>query len=342
MRILLTFITLSSLFAVQAQKGFTLRVAGGYAGPGFIKSEQLMGPKIDAYHPEKDGLIFLADRNFFQDSSTKAVYGSYGQGMNFTLGLGYMFNNYIGFDMGVSYIHSAKSKAHERHEILVEVLPGLYNYTGRYFDVDISTRAAELALMPSLVVRGAKPGWKVYPYGRLGITLPVYGGLMHDVNINLQEGLDSDTNLLNTLVKDPYFLGKETVVKLKTEGTVSIGFNGAIGVAYQPLPYMSVFLEMNGQYLVTRAKETKITQWDADGVSKLDERGKYRTEFVYTDELNKKSNNADFNENYDPDKPKDDFRPTGPFNYLGFNVGLVFTFSKETLKKDPAKKKASN
>ena len=338
-RLLLTLVTITILMNVQAQKGFTLRVAGGYAGPGFIKSEQITGPKIDAYNPEKDGLTFMANRNFFQDSSTQTTYGSYGQGMNFTLGLGYMFNNYIGIDMGISYLQSAKIKSNERHEIVLKTFGNFYAQTGHYFDLNISTSASELALMPSLVVRGAKPGWKVYPYGRLGITLPVFGGLVHDVNIKLEEGLEGDTNLLNTLVKDPYYLGNETVVKLKTEGTVSVGFNGAIGVAYQPLPYMSVFLEMNGQYLVTRAKESKITQWDADGVSKLEERGKYRTEFVYSDKLDKTSNNADYNPNYDPNKPKDDFRANGPFNYLGFNVGLVFTFSKETLKKDPAKKK---
>lgn len=331
-KLLFTFIALSSVAAIYAQH-FTLRVQGGYAGPGFLKNETVKGPVIDAFHPERDGLIFMANRNFFKDSSTQTVYGSYGQGMNFALGFGYMFNPYIGIDMGLSYLRSDKIKSQERHEIVLNTFGGFYAYTGHYFDVNISTNAQSLSLMPSLVVRGAKPGWKVYPYGRFGISLPVFGTLTHNINIDLEEGLESDTNLLKTLVKEPFFLGQKTEVKLETEGTVSIGFNGAVGVAYQPLPYMNVFLELNGQYLVTRAKETRITQWDADGESKLEERGKYRTEFVYTDELNKSSNNADYNPDYDKTKPKDDFRPTGPFNNLGFNVGVTFFLSKETLKK---------
>jgi hypothetical protein len=44
------------------------------------------------------------------------------------------------------------------------------------------------------------------------------------------------------------------------------------------------------------------------GVDKLEERGKYRTKFIYTDKLDTESNNADYNPNYDRTKPKDDLR----------------------------------
>ncbi len=316
---------------------FTIRVAGGYAWSGFINAEGVLGPHIDAYHPEKDGLIFMANRNFFNDSSVQAVKGGYGKGLNYTLGLGYMANNYVGFDLGISFLSSASITSRERHEIVLNNFPFGYAKSGRYFDVNISTSAIALSLNPSIVINGMKPGWKVYPYARLGLTLPVYGGLTHNVDINVDEAVANDTAFLKTINKDPYFLGKKTKVKLKTEGTVSLGFNGAVGVAYRPLPYISIFAEVNGQYMVTRAKETKIVQWDADGESKLEARGEYRTHFVYTDKLDKTSNNADFNVNYDKTKPKDDFRPAGPFSNIGFNIGITFMLSKQTLKKpEPA------
>ncbi len=323
---------------------WTVRIAGGYAWPGFINAEGVMGPHIDAFHPERDGLIAMANRNFFNDSSTQVVMGSYGKGLNYTLGLGYMINQYIGVDMGVQILSSAQVTSKERHEIVFDNAPFGYVKTGHYFDAGISTNALVLSLNPSIVINAMKPGWKVYPYARLGLTLPVYGMLTHKIDINLEPGLENDTNLLNTLEKAPFFLGKRTAVKLKTEGTVSLGVNGAIGVAFRPVPYLSIFAEVNGQYLVTRAKETKIVQWDTEEwdaqeeewvfKNRIADRGEYRTHFVYTDKLDKNSNNADYNENYDKTKPKDDFRPLGPFSNVGFNVGLTLLLSKATLKKE--------
>ena len=349
-KLLTALLLLTALQLVQAQDAtekpkkekknkegyFTIRVAGGYAWPGFINSEQLMGPHIDAFHPERDGLIAMGNRNYFQDSSVQLIKGSYGKGLNYTLGLGYMGNRYVGFEMGVSVLSGATYSTRERHEIVFNIGNGFgYAQTGHYFDVDIKTNAFMLSLNPTIVLNAAKPGWKVYPYARLGLTLPVYGGLTHNVDINTEDGLD--TALIARLNLDPYFLGKNTKVKLKTEGTVSLGINGAVGVAYNPLPYLGIFAEVNGQYLVTRAKETIITQWDVDGVNRLEDRGEYRTHFVYTDKLDKTSNNADFNVNYDKTKPKEDYRPGGPFSNLGFNIGLTFMLSKAILKEAKTK-----
>jgi hypothetical protein len=318
------------------QKGyFTLRVAGGYAWPGIQTSEGIMGPKIDPFSPEKDGLLPMANI-----SDTLPLYqpvkGSYGSGMNFTLGLGYMINPYIGFEMGLSVLKSKTYSCQQTRGLttrLVEGPPPQYQALGYYFmQANISTSALGISLMPSLIIQGAKPGWKVYPYGRLGISLPIYGALEHKVSI------DVDTVVLGLIKDEPYYLGKHVDVKLKTEGTVSIGMNGALGVAYRPLPYLMVTAEMNGQYLVTRAKSSKITQWDTDGEDRIADRGVYRTEFNFVDKLDGSSNNADYNPNYDKNKPKDDLRPTGPFSNIGFNVGIVVLLSKETLKKKEKKK----
>lgn len=317
----------------QAQYA-TLRVAGGYAGPGFLKQEQIIGPKIDPFSPQKDGLLPMSDIN---DSvpSIKNLYGSYGQGMNFTLAAGYMFNPYVGLEMGVSYLQSATYSCDQTRELTLQTgfgQPPAFSSIGKYMNAHITTNAFGLSLMPSIIVQGAKPGWKVYPYGRLGISLPVFGALYHNVKIDMAE--DVDTGFISgTLSKSPYFLGKRTDVTLKTEGTVSIGFNGAIGIAYKPLPYLAVTLELNGQYLVTRAKKAEITKWETDGKDRIGDRGVYRTEFNFVDKLDNKSNNEDYNSSTDKTKAKDDLRPTAPFSNLGFNIGVCFMLSKQTLKK---------
>jgi hypothetical protein len=335
--LLLTTIVLNT----QAQY-FTLRASGGYALPGLQRSEGIMGPKVDPYSPEKDGLLAMSDIN---DSvpSFKIVNGSYGQGGNFTFAFGYMINNYIGVEMGLSYLKSAKISCNQTRELTIQTgfgNPPVYSGLGYYMNAHIETQAFGLSLMPALVVQGAKPGWKVYPYGRLGLSLPVYGGLKHHITIDVEDRLFSEAPpaLADLINQSPFFLGRKTEVELETEGTVSLGFNGAVGVAYRPLPYLAITAEINGQHLVTRAKQAEITKWDTDGNSRLEDRGKYRTHFNFVDELNNTSNNADYNAAYDKTKAKDDLRPTGPFSNFGFNVGVTFLLSKETVKKSEKKK----
>jgi opacity protein-like surface antigen len=319
---------------IMAQGAFSLRIAGGYAGPGLLKSDPVYGPIVDPYRPERDGLVEMANRNFFSDSSVQFIRGSYGQGMNFTLGLGYMINPYIGFDMGINYQQSSKMKSVETHDIILNNPPFVNIKLGQPITATISTSAYTLSLMPSIVVAAALPNWKAYPYARLGLTLPVFGALFHDLDIVVPDSLfDKNPGFDELLGKEPYYIGRKTDVRLETHGTISLGFNGAVGVAYKPLPFLNVFAEVNAQYLTVRAKDTKITKYDIDGVDKLEERGKYRTEFVYSDKLNTESNNADFNPNYDRTKPKDDLRKNAPFHYFGFNVGVTFLLSKTTLKK---------
>lgn len=316
-------------FLIQAQY-FTLKLAGGYAWPGFQNSEQIMGPKIDPFSPEKDGLLPMAN---ISDTLNlyEPVHGSYGNGGNFTFGFGYMINPYIGVEMGVSVLKSQTFRSAQTRGLtqrLIEGPPPVYQALGYYFmQANISTQALGLSLMPSIIIQGAKPGWKVYPYGRLGISLPVFGELEHKISI------DVDTIVVGLIKDEPYYLGKHVDVTLKTEGTVSIGVNGALGIAYRPLPYLMITAEMNGQYLVTRAKSARVTQWDTDGKDRIADRGVYRTEFNFVDKLDKNSNNADYNPNYDKTKPKDDLRPTGPFSNIGFNLGVTFLLSKETLAK---------
>ncbi len=315
---------------------FTLRVAGGYAWPGFQNSEHLVGPKVDPFSPDKDGLIDMANIN---DSIpfNQPINGSYGKGMNFTFGFGYMINPYIGVELGVSYLKSATFSCDQTRELTIQSgfgNPPAFTNVGYYMNAHITTNAFGLSLMPSIIVQGAKPGWKVYPYARLGVSMPVFGELTHKIRIDVADEVFSEQpNLGNTIYKAPYYLGHHTDVTLKTQGDISIGVNGALGVCYKPLPYLAIHAEVNGQYLVIKAKEAKLTQWDADGVSRLEDRGVYRTEFDFIDKLDNTSNNQDYNSAFDKTKPKEDFRPSAPFTNLGFNVGVTFMLSKKILKK---------
>lgn len=337
----LLFCTVSSISFLKAQY-FTVSVAGGYAWPGFINNESVQGPLIDPFNPAVDALAPLQNLN---DSThyAKNVHGSYGQGMNFTLGLGYMINPYIGVDLGISYLKSANIDAEQIRQLTTYT--GIdYAYIPYYLDAHITTNATGLSVMPSVHLQLAKPGWKIYPYTRVGITLPVAGGSSDHISISQDAPGGHFSQVLDTA---PYFLGRKTEVTLQTQGSFSLGINGAIGVKYTPIPFLSVFLEVNGQYLTTNAKSAKITQWDATNdagqtTSLINERGVYRTQFNFVSQLTGTSNNAAYNTSYNPNKPKDDLAPTAPFSNLGLNIGLTFNLSKQILANSKPQKKAAN
>ncbi len=341
-RLSILFFLAATAFQSLTAQHFTLRVSGGYAWPGFIRTEQIMGPKIDPLTPEKDALVPMANLSYLNDSmkSYSPVRDSYGRGMNFTFAFGYSINPYIGVELGVTYLRSALISCNQTYQLIYQPSPGFFATSPYFIQAGMQTRAFSLSLMPSVIIQGAKPGWKVYPYGRLGISMPVFGGLKHKINIHVQDEVFTEApSIVNVLSAAPYYLGNRTEVELETHGTVSLGVNGSIGVAYRPVPLINVFAEVNGQYLQTRAKSSKITKWEADGVDKVDARGKYRSEFVFHDKLDYTSNHEDYNANYDKNKPKDDIRPTGPFSNIGFNVGVTFFLSKEILGKKKEKKK---
>ncbi|MCW5907780.1 MAG: outer membrane beta-barrel protein [Chitinophagales bacterium] len=353
MKPILYIILVCSIFCCNSLSAqhFTLRAAGGYGWNVFMKSSDIMGPKVDPYTPEKDALVVMANITHPHkgDSAYKyqPIRDSYARGMNFSFAFGYNINPYIGVEMGLTYVKSANISCTQIYPLVYQPYYGApFAYTNHAFTAKISTSASTLSLMPSVIVQAAKPGWIVYPYARLGLNLPVFGMLNHEVNIHIDDSafIEAPT-LANLLNKSPYFLGNNTTVKLKTEGTVSLGVTGAIGIAYKPKPFINVFAEINGQYLAVRAKQTHVTEWKADGVDKIEERGKYRTEFVYHDNLTENSNNGSVRPpndnpetpNYDPNKPKDDIRPIGPFSNLGLNVGVTFFLSKETVGKKKKK-----
>jgi Outer membrane protein beta-barrel domain len=314
--------------SVKAQY-FTARLAGGYAWPGFQNSEGIMAPLIDPFNPGVDALAPMAnvkDTMNGQPASYKAVHGSYGQGLNLTLGLGYSINDYFNVELGISYLKSATISSSETRQLTVDNGIG-FTYIPYYLTAAITTNAVGVSISPSVTVKAPIKHSKVLPYARAGISLPIYGNLTDHITIDQ----NAPAGLQHILDTAPYFLGKHTEVTLKTQGTVSVGFNGAIGVNYTPLPFLSVFFEVNGQHLVTKAQSSQITQWDADGKSLIAERGVYRTHFNYVDQLNGSSNNSAYNTNTDLNKPKDDTRPVGPFSNLGLNVGVIFMLSKKTL-----------
>ena len=290
-------------------------------GRGFLIHKLYSGPVVNPAAPTTDSLAPMANSN---DSSKKykPVHGSYGAGANISVRFGYKVNPYFSFDLGITYLRSVDISCDQVHQITGPGSALSFILADYYLNANIATHAYGLSMMPSFTVSGAKPGFKVYPYARFGFTLPVWGMVIHDVNIQV------DPNISPLTKSAPFFLGTNNQIILETKAAFSIGVNASAGVAYKPLPFLDIFAEINGQYLDVRAKSSTITEWNADGVNEIPARGVYRTQFTYVDQLTSTSNNAAYNSNYNPNQPKQDIRPIAPFSNLGLNVGVTFYFGK--------------
>jgi hypothetical protein len=106
----------------------------------------------------------VIDRNH-SSSFDENVYGSYGKGFNFGAGIGVMFSDYIGAELGFSYLAGAT------YEVMDEAV--LYSYDGSMFRIK-----------PALKITA---GDNVKPYAKFGVVF----GLGTKVNVDIS-GVDGN------------------------------------------------------------------------------------------------------------------------------------------------------
>ncbi len=328
-RIVLFMLCLGCVCHLAAQNtpnfpGFTFRWSGGYAGqPAALN---IPAPLINTLTPDIDAFGNLANINA-PNGSNKVVHSSYGRGFNIGLRVGYMFNQYVGIDVGASYAQSNTISAYQQTTLYQPDSSGNPAPSGGYLANQITGMSRSVVLSPSIVVAFAKPKFKIYPYLRAGVALPVYTQITNKLSMTL-DGVGAS----NTTYNSPYFLGDITTVTMETVTQFTVGFTGAVGVVYRPVNFINFFAELNGQYLNTKGKYTLITEWNADGNDMLPNRGPYREETVYVKSLNGQSNNAQHNANYNPNQPKQDISPVFPFSNIGFNIGVQLVLDKKVFK----------
>lgn len=310
--------------------GFYIKLHGGYNWPGFQNNDVVMAPNVSAQSTTSDGLVAMAN----MDDSLKSyrqVHHSYAAGANISFGVGYMVNRWFGVELGVHYLWNSKATSFVRSDMTS------IGFAGQFLSADITTYSKHgLSITPLLVFVAPIKASKFQPQAKIGLVLPVYGRVYHEVEINSPLSIPVD----------PFFVGNKTSVVMNTESTFSIGITGAVGLRYTPIPFITVFADMTGQWLNIRAKKTEITKWEAhdnatgntydmiNGDPNSPDyslRPTYRKEFEYVDELNSTSNNAEYNSNYDPNKPKQDARITAPASNIGFQIGIQFNLGKDAL-----------
>lgn len=174
-----------------------------------------------------------AEYNTTQNSSTYAPL-SYANGVTPILGLGYMFNPNIGFELGAAYLIGMDQER--------TIDAGALGKEVR------TSKASGITLYPAIKLR-APLNDRIAMYSRSGLALPVSGKIttMRDVTTAL--GTSNAT--------------------LETKGNLSLGLHGALGLDVGINDMMSFWAEVNGQALKVSAKSREVTAYMVNGSDQL-------------------------------------------------------------------------
>lgn len=170
---------------------------------------------------------------------------SLGKGLNLGGSFGYMFNEQMGLELGVSYLFGDASKAKHTE------VDGATEYT-------LSSRM--LRFNPSFVI--ASNFEKINPYAKFGFIMG-FGSVMY-------ETVDNDN-------------GDIEVEKLKLNGGMALGLTSALGLRYNLNDKMAVYGEFNMINLSYAPTTGEVTEATSNGVNELPDMTTREKEIEFVD-----------------------------------------------------------
>lgn len=231
----------------------------------------------------------------------KSLNGTLGSGFKGTVTLGYMFNKYVGAELGFNYFVG------EEKTIGKLTSPAMQSEAKAYLE--------GLDVMPAIFLT---PGFeKLNPYARAGLLIPVAGRLY----------IDSQA-----YAPDAGGEGVDIGVKAKTEveSKFSVGFAGAIGLSYPISPKLQVYGEIEMKSLSIKSKSAEIKEYETVAVTPA---GTSLVPGQQLADLPRNETHFEFEDTYtqgadDPTQPRK--IPTQYVNAsgVGFNLGIRYSFGK--------------
>lgn len=231
----------------------------------------------------------------------KSLNGTLGSGFKGTVTLGYMFNKYVGAELGFNYFTGEEKTIGKLNS------PLMHSEAKAYLEgIDV---------MPALFLT---PGFeKLNPYARFGFLIPVAGKLHIDSQAYAPDGGGE---------------GVDINVKARTEveSRFSVGFAGALGVAYPISPKLQVFGEVEMKSLSIKSKSAEIKEYETTAITP---EGTSLVPGMQLADMPRNETHFEFEDSY-TEGPEDPTRarkiPTQFVNAsgLGFNIGIRYSFGK--------------
>lgn len=231
----------------------------------------------------------------------KSLNGTLGSGFKGNVTFGYMFNPYIGAELGFNYF-SGEEKT-------------IGKLTSPLMQSEAKAYLEGLDIMPAIYLTPAFS--KLNPYARIGLLIPAAGKLHIDSQAYAPNGGGE---------------GVDVAVRAKTEveSRFSVGFAGALGVTYPIGPKLHVFGEVEFKNLSIKSKSAEIKEYETTAITpagnvlvpgqQLADLPTNETHFQFEDEYTEGAPN--------PNEPRK--IPTQYVNAsgIGFNVGIRYSFGK--------------
>lgn len=182
-----------------------------------------------------------------QNSSTvEQIYFSLGKGLNFGGTFGYMFNEHVGAELGLSYLLGGKTKAKDE-------------YSGGTTDYTLSSNM--FRFIPTIVIAAGTEG--VNPYAKFGFVIGTGA-----VSMELEDNDDGDV----------------VISKMKLNGGAAFGINGALGAIFELSDNISLFGELNAVNMSYAPKKGEITEATYNGKDVLPDMTTSEKEVEFVDE----------------------------------------------------------
>lgn len=298
-------ILISTSYLAQAQdqttfdnsQQFYVRVSAGYS---------FESGKTEFNNADPNGLTGImqsTDVTVSSDGSVnvKSLNGTVGAGVKANLTIGYMFNPYIGAELGVSYFHGDKTLIGRLRSPQVVSEENTYL---RGFDV-----APGIFLSPNFKT--------INPYARMGVIIPIAGELNIETRAKQANGGGSGTDIM-------------VEAKSEVKARFSVGYFGAVGVNYPVNDNLSIFAEVEIKNLSIKSKSAEITEYTTTAITngesqlvpgqQLADLPVYEKQFDFSDDYTQSSTTA-------PDQNAPRQIPTQFVNAsgTGINVGIRFS-----------------
>ncbi len=284
-KITTVFFGLTILTSASFAQGIFFKAGAGYAIP---MASQSIGEK---YLYVED----YTDNNQISKATSENVSGSFGAGINFNVGAGFMFNEFIGVELNVQYTQGKKFETSE-----------ISTYTDNFSTSSqkeiTETYSKGLYINPSFIITSAR-GSKI-PYGRFGVIVgsPTISGESSDVG------------------KVSYYPDLQDVRNRKWEYSkgISIGLQGAVGINWMLSDKIDLFTEVNFISMSYYAEEYNLTEDTYNGNDNLQDLSVSEKKIIFKKEI------ALVGESQDPDKPSEALREGSAFSSLSLQVGIRF------------------
>lgn len=344
------YITVIGAFAQESiktneppTKGVYVRIGGGYSlGAGRTSGS--------AY-----GLMPAHNTNTVNSSTYQSRFGtvntdtksnkttknnasfSLGEGINMSLGVGYMLNKYIGGELGFDYLlgknNIAEEKSTTRSYRDVAVSSGNNNSTSTVTQTSSgnsttnSMKRTAFSITPAIKLV-APINDRLSLYSRTGIVIPFSDKMVHEYE---KTSHSSYNQKVNGSVKSSTFSNNSEKKVMEFTSYINLGYSAALGINIALKNRLSLFAEVNAISYSFEAKKSTITEWvetssgsgsSSTNKNKLDGLKTYEKETSYLKSYTVDNTNSTNNK----DVPREDASFSLPAGNIGASAGITYRF----------------